>query len=388
MRELTESAITILDRLVSFNTVSNRSNRELIDYIKDYLSELGVESTIIPDATGQKANLFATIGDPTVPGVVLSGHTDVVPVEGQVWQREPFAVTRENGRLYGRGTSDMKGFVACAMAIVPQLKAAELKMPVHLAFSYDEEVGCLGVHSLIEHMTNSVAAPVAALIGEPSNMTVVDSHKGSRGILTTITGKAVHSSRVDLGTSAVLGAMKIVQQMETCSDELEAQSDPSLRFELPYSTINVGVIRGGTARNLVPGDCVLQWEIRGTRPDITDSTQARITKFIDQSVLPDMQQRFEGSRIETSIVYDVPPLVAIPGSEAETLAKRFAGTNETFAVNYGTEAGFFAMADVPAVICGPGSDTEAHIADEWIAIEQIDKCMTFLEALVAHVQAA
>jgi len=379
-----DGAIEILERLVAFNTVSSRSNLELIHYIRDYLDNHGVASTIIPDATGKKANIFATIGDPGRAGYVLSGHTDVVPVEGQAWLRDPFKLTREGGRLYGRGTTDMKGFVACALAMVPAFKAAELRSPIHLAFSYDEEVGCLGVHGIVEHMNGAVATPRAVFVGEPTTMGVVDSHKGSCGMLTQVSGFACHSSRVDLGVNAIFAAATIIEELHRCADQLSSEPDLGSRFVVPYSSVSVGVINGGTARNTVAGDCSFQWDIRATRLGVTEEVQGRIAAFIDGSVLPGMRARFQDARIETSVAYDVPPLVAMPNSEAETLAKRFAGTNETKVVDYGSEAGIFQKAGMPTVLCGPGQDSEAHIADEWIAVEQLDRCMSFLEALSNH----
>jgi acetylornithine deacetylase len=318
---------------------------------------------------------------------LLSGHTDVVPVEGQHWQHDPFRLTREGSRLFGRGTTDMKGFVACALAMVPKLKSAELRVPIHLAFSYDEEVGCLGVHGLVQHMSESVAEPRAVFVGEPTLMAVVDSHKGSCGMLTEVTGFACHSSRVDLGANAIFAAASIIEEVHRGADELAGQADPGVRFEVPYSTVSVGVIHGGTARNAVAGDCRFEWDIRATRPGVTEMVQKRIADFVEGSVLPGMRQRYGGARIETRVAYDVPPLVAAPGSEAETLAKRFAGTNQTKVVDYGSEAGIFQKAGIPTVLCGPGQDSEAHIADEWIAVEQLDRCMSFLEALADHARA-
>jgi acetylornithine deacetylase len=382
-----DGAIEILERLVSFNTVSNRSNLDLIHYIRDYLDTHGIASTIIPDASGEKANIFAAIGDPEQAGYVLSGHTDVVPVEGQNWQRDPFNLTREGNRLYGRGTTDMKGFVACALAMVPRLKAMRLHAPIHLAFSYDEEIGCLGVHSLVDHMNGTVAKPRVVFVGEPTSMAVVDSHKGSCGMLTDITGFACHSSRVDLGVNAIFAAASIIEELHRYADQLSREPDPGSRFVVPYSSASVGVIRGGTARNTVAGDCSFQWDIRATRPGVTEEVQQRIAAFIDASVLPGMRARNQDARIETRVAYDVPPLVAEPGSEAETLAKRFAGRNETVVVDYGSEAGIFQKAGIATVVCGPGQDTEAHITDEWIAVEQLEKCMSFLEALANHARA-
>lgn len=380
--------IDLLAKLVSFNTVSSRSNLDLIHFIRDYLAQYGVQSELIFDATGQKANLFATIGDGRRPGIVLSGHTDVVPVDGQEWTRDPFSLTQEGDRLYGRGTTDMKGFIACVLASVPRTVSTSLAIPLHLAFSYDEEVGCLGVHGLVEHMERHVAKPIAALVGEPTMMSIVDGHKGSCGLLTEVEGLACHSSRVDQGVNAIFYATDIISEIRRCADELMNAPEAGSRFELPFSSVSVGVIHGGTARNAVPGDCAFQWDIRATRPGVTDQVQERVSAFIESDVLPKMRERYPDARVTTTVAYDVPPLVPDAGSTAETLAKRFAGRNDTSTVNYGSEAGIFQAAGVPSVLCGPGRDSEAHITDEWVSADQLRQCMAFLDKLVAYAEQA
>jgi len=382
------TSIDLLSRLVSFNTVSNRSNLEAIYFIRDYLAGHGVSSELIFDETGQKANLFATIGASERPGIVLSGHIDVVPIEGQEWSRDPFSLTPEGDRLYGRGTTDMKGFIACVLAAVPKMTAASLNIPLHLAISYDEEVGCLGVHGLIEHMDRTVAKPIAALVGEPTMMNIVDGHKGSCGLLTEVEGLACHSSRVDQGVNAIFYATDIISEIRRCADELINTPEVGSRFELPFTSVSVGVIQGGTARNAVPGDCAFQWDIRATRPGVSTQVQERVSSFVDHSILPRMRERHPGSRVTTKVIYDVPPLVPDAGSTAELLAKSLAGRNDTSTVNYGSEAGIFQAAGIPAVLCGPGRDSEAHITDEWISADQLQQCMSFLDRLIVYAEQA
>jgi acetylornithine deacetylase len=378
------SEIDLLDRLIAFNTVSRLSNLEMVDFIRSYLAGLGVESVTIRDDTGEKANLFTTIGPADRPGYVLSGHTDVVPVEGQEWSQNPFAMRREGGKLYGRGASDMKGFLACVMACVPLMLKAPLAAPIHLAFSYDEEVGCFGVHGVIAHMKKALPPQRAVFVGEPTDMGVVGGHKGSAGLLTTVTGKLCHSSRPDRGVNAIFHAADLIHELRLYATELRGSPEPDSPFDLPYTTVSVGVIHGGTARNAVPGDCAFQWDIRATKAGMVGSLVDRFKLYTDQSVLPAMRENFVDASVVTKIAYDVPPLAPSAGSLAEVLAKRFAGRNEISALNYGSEAGIFQAAGIPTVICGPGRDSEAHVADEWIAVEQLERCVGFIKELINH----
>lgn len=382
------SEIEILDRLVGFNTVSNRSNLELIDFVRSYLDGLGVASTLLPDATGQKANLLATIGPADVPGYVLSGHTDVVPVEGQEWSHDPFRMWEKDGRLYGRGTTDMKGFVACMLARVPEMLARPLAAPLHIALSYDEEVGCLGAYGLVDHMSKVLPEQLAVFVGEPTGMGVIGGHKGSTGLLTTIAGKACHSSRPDLGVNAIFHAIDLIGELRGYAEELRAAPEAGSPFELPYTTVSVGVIEGGTARNAIPGDVRFQWDIRSTQAGMVEKLVERFRIFSDETVLPVMKAGFPEAAIRTEYAYDVPPMVPSEGSLAETLAKRFAGTNQVGTVNYGSEAGIFQRAGMPTIVCGPGRDSEAHITDEWIALEQLQRCISFLDSLIGHARGA
>lgn len=378
------SAIDILDRLVSFNTVSSRSNLDLIDFTKHYLEAHGVASQVIPDATGLKANLVATIGPSDRPGYVLSGHTDVVPVDGQDWSHDPFRLTRSGDKLFGRGTTDMKGFLACVLERVPAMAGAGLAAPLHIVFSYDEEVGCLGVHGIVRHLDAAVPKPLACFVGEPTDMGVVDGHKGSTGLLTTVLGQACHSSRPDLGVNAIFFAGDLLAELRRYAEELRAAPELNSPFELPYTSVSVGVIGGGTARNAVAGDCRLQWDIRATQPRQVDRITARFERYVAEDILPRMRSGASNATVTTEIVYDVPPLVPDSGSLAHTLALRFAGTNRTSTVNYGSEAGIFQAAGIPTVLCGPGVDAQAHITDEWIAVEQLERCTSFIDAVIVQ----
>jgi acetylornithine deacetylase len=380
---LARSAIAILDRLVAFDTVSRNPNLPLIEWVREYLAGHGVAAAILPGPAG-KANLFATIGPAGTTGVLLSGHTDVVPVNGQVWSRDPFRLVEMEGRLYGRGTCDMKGYVACMLAIVPRLVEAPLRRAVHLGLSYDEEVGCYGAPGLVSHMAEAGIRPAAAFVGEPSMMGVVNGHKGSAGLLTRVTGRAVHSSRPDLGVSALYAALDMVAFLRRRAEELAAAPDSLGLFDPPYTTISVGALQGGTARNAVPGDCRIEWDIRATRNGLLNSLLAETEAEVAERILPAMRERAPEAAIVTEMVYDVPALLPEPMAEAELLAKRLAGRNAAGTVPYGSEAGIFQRAGIPTVICGPGDIVQAHTADEWIAVAEIERCLGFLERLIAH----
>ena len=381
MTDLTASALAILDRLVGFDTVSRHSNLVLIDYVRAYLTDHDIAHVVLPSPDGTKANIFATIGPADRPGIVLSGHTDVVPVDGQTWTHDPFTLTRVGGRVYGRGTTDMKGYVACMLAVAPQLQRAGLRTPVHLAISYDEEVGCFGVHGIVAHMQAIGLRPTAALIGEPSLLGIVNGHKGSAGLLTRVGGLSGHSSRPDSGVNAIFHAADIIAWLRERGAALAAAPDSLGVFEPPYSTISAGVIHGGTARNTIPGDCRIEWDIRATRPGMVETLLADLHAFVETRVLPAMRQRHAGSFVATETVFDVGPLLPQPGCAAETLAKSLSGANSVGTVAYASEAGVFQAAGIPSVICGPGDIAQAHTQDEWIEVAQLTACLALLQRL-------
>jgi acetylornithine deacetylase len=281
----------------------------------------------------------------------------------------------------------MKGYVACILALAPHLARSELRLPVHLALSYDEEVGCFGVHGIVAHLKSLGLQPGAALIGEPSRMGVVNGHKGSCGMLTQVRGASCHSSRPDLGVNAIFHAVDIIADLRARGSALAAAPDSIGVFDPPYSSISVGVVRGGTARNAIPGDCRFEWDIRATRPGVVETVQQAVRDHIDQVVVPAMRQRDAASEVVTEMIYDVPPLVPQPGCAAEALAKALSGANATGTVPYGSEAGVFQLAGIPSVICGPGDIAQAHTPDEWIEVAQIEACTQFLDRLLAHVGA-
>lgn len=381
-----ESLLTpanMLARLVAFDTVSAKSNLELIDFVADWLDSYGVASTRIFNAEGSKANLFATIGPEGDGGVALSGHTDVVPVTGQDWTSDPFAMRADaaTGRLYGRGTTDMKGFIACVLCHVPAFREAALKVPLHIALSYDEEVGCRGVGGMIAGFGGGLPTPAIAIVGEPTSMQIVNAHKGIRGFHVTLRGVAAHSSAPHLGVNTIAYAAEIIRHIGSVADEIRAAADPGCGFQPPFTTFNIGRIQGGEALNIIPEHCSFVWEFRPL-PDVdADAIEARVLSFIETEIEPRMQAENPLAGVRIEFLSRVPPMAAMSDSPAERLVRRLTGANEAITVAYTAEASQFQAAGVPAVLCGPGSIDQAHQPDEWIAAEQLDACSAFLDRL-------
>jgi acetylornithine deacetylase len=379
-----QSAVAILEKLVGFDTVSRNSNLALIEWVKDYCLQHGVAPTVIPNADGSKANLFATFGPADRPGLLLSGHTDVVPVDGQTWSHDPFRLWEADGRLYGRGAADMKGYLACMLALAPQLSKANLSRPIHFALSYDEELGCFGAPDIIRHIRETGLRPAVALIGEPSRMQVVNGHKGSCGMLTLVTGVTCHSSRPDLGVNAAFYGMDIIAALRRRAEGLAAEPDTIGVFDPPYTTISVGLVRAGAMRNAIPADCRIEWDIRATRPGFVETTRAETRAFIEREIIPVMRARAPTTDVTTEVIYDVPLLLPETDGPAEALAKRLTGATTASTVPYGSEAGMFQSAGMSTIICGPGDILQAHTADEWIAISEIEACMAYFDRLVGY----
>lgn len=387
MHHRRQETIAILERLVAFDTTSAKTNIPCIDYVKSYLAGHGIASELVPTADGQKASLYATIGDPAAPGIGLSGHTDVVPVTGQDWSSDPFKLTERDGKLYGRGSCDMKGFLACVMAMVPELKSRKLAEPIHILFSYDEEVGCTGVRPMIAELGKRLAKPRLVIVGEPTTMTVVDAHKGASRFRTTVTGREAHSSMAHIGVNAIHIAGLLIAELGRLEAELrEGRQDP--RFTPPYSTLQVGLIEGGRAQNIVPRHCSFSWEIRSLPGVSIDEVLERFNAAVEQVHLPAMRRVAVDAAIETVHVNTVPAFFSGAGSQAVSLALRLAGQNETYAVSYGTEAGLFQAAGPGSVICGPGDIAQAHRPDEFVAISELDRCLAFLDRLADQATAA
>ena len=376
----------MIEKLISFDTTSHLSNLELIEFVESYLASHGVSSRRVMNEEGTKANLFATLGDEKqAGGIVLSGHTDVVPVEGQDWSSEPFNVMERDGKLFGRGTSDMKSFIALALAYVPEFLKDGPKIPVHLALSYDEEVGCLGVRPMIETILRGLPRPQVVIVGEPSSMKVVNAHKGIQSYSTKVTGLEFHSSQTHLGVSAIQYASELISFLMKLAEEMRERGDASGRFSPPYTTINVGIIKGGTALNIIPKSCSFVWEYRPL-PDADPSEIIdRFNAFAEANVLPRMRDVFPGASIETTTRAQSPGLAALDGDPGETLVMKLAQCNSAEAVSYNTEAGLFQLADIPTVVCGPGDIAQAHKPDEFVELSQIAECEKFMKRIAEFV---
>jgi acetylornithine deacetylase len=385
MPDTPRTAEEILVDLVGFNTVSARSNLELIEYIETYLVGLGVGSVRVANDDGSKTNLFATIGPADRAGVVLSGHTDVVPVANQPWETDPFELTRrfvdDELRLYGRGSADMKGFIAAVLAMVPDFVATDLQTPIHIACSYDEEIGCLGVGRMIERMCADLVKPQLVVIGEPTSMQIVTAHKGIQGFRTEITGVAAHSSAPHLGVNAINYAAEIIRFLCELAAEKQTEGDPANGFNPAWTTFNVGQIQGGEALNIIPEHCAFNWEFRPVPDEDTLAIKARFDAFVAEKIEPRLRTENPLATITTRPLAAVPALRRDDDSPAERLARHLTGANTTHTAAYVAEASQFQASGIPPVLCGPGNIDQAHQANEWIALAQLDECTDFLRRL-------
>lgn len=372
------SALDIVKQLIAFDTTSRNSNLALIAFAQGILERAGARVRLTHDESGQKANLFATLGPQGDRGYVLSGHTDVVPVDGQQWSSEPFAAVERDGRLYGRGTADMKGFVGVALALAPEFARAKLKRPLHFAFSYDEETGCAGVRRLLDDVKAAGIKPELAVIGEPTEMRVAGAHKGGAVIETIARGREGHSSAPERGANAVMMAGAFIGCLQALGEELKGDKDT--RFDPPYSTVQANMVAGGTAVNVLAREAVVTWEYRSLPKHdgaaIVGRAQARA-----EEIVKEFRANAPEARFETKVPASYPALDTEADSPAVRLALSLAGQNEVHALAFGTEAGFFQAAGIPAVVCGPGSINQAHRADEYIALTQLAACERFLRRL-------
>ena len=374
----------VIDRLIAFDTTSRLSNMELIHWVADYLKSWGIESSLSKGADDSKANLFATLGPKGDGGIVLSGHTDVVPVDGQPWDTDPFKVVEKDGKLYGRGTSDMKSFIAIALALVPEFLERGLKRPLHLALTFDEEVGCLGVHHLIEDVKKHGLRPEAAIIGEPTNMEVVDAHKGIAGFRTTFRGVPAHSSMTHIGVSATHSAGRFVAFLDDLFEEYQTRARPDLGFVPPYTTIQVGIMNGGTASNIIAQDAMVDWHFRTMPTDDPKAIEAAAREYLDE-LKAKLAAQHPDTDVVTTVRSNVLPLKPDDASPATQLALALTGANDTHQASFATEAGIFQANGLPAVVCGPGDIAQAHQPNEFITLEQVDACTAFLQRLMGRI---
>ena len=373
--------LDLVKMLIAFDTTSRDSNLALIDFAQSLLEKSGARCRRSYDATGKKANLFATIGPDSGGGYVLSGHTDVVPVDGQDWSSDPFAPEVRDGRLYGRGACDMKGFIGVALALAPEIARAGLTRPIHFALSYDEEVGCVGVTGLLDDLKAEGIKPALAIIGEPTLMKIVGAHKGGAKLVTRCCGREHHSSQPERGANAVMMAGEFITLLDSVWHELRADSDP--RFDPPHSTVQANMMSGGTAVNILARESEVTWEYRCLPDRDASAIVERVNARAALEVLPKYQRRAPEAQLETTLHAQYPGLVMDEDSAAIRLARELTGANQVEAVAYGTEAGHFQNYGIPAVICGPGSIEQAHRPDEFCEVSELHACTAFLRKVIA-----
>jgi len=374
--------LEMIRRLVGFDTTSRESNLGLIEWVRDWLKELGVESRLTYDATGAKANLFATIRKGARPGIVLSGHTDVVPVDGQPWDTDPFTATLKDDRIYGRGACDMKSYIAAALAATPRFLAADLEAPVHFALSYDEEIGCLGVRGLIEDLERNDIRPGGCIVGEPTGMQPVVANKGFRSFRCAVRGKEVHSALAPHGVNAIDYAARLVAHIRGIADRLRDAGPRDEGFDVPFTTLHTGLIRGGTASNIVPRDCEFHFEIRYLPGADPGELEREIRAYASDVLEPEMKRVDPAAGVTFFIKSDTPGLAAAEDERITALGRALARNRSTGKVAYAAEAGLFQRAGIPSIICGPGSIEQAHKPNEYITLEQLARCESFMDRLV------
>ncbi|MGE4239806.1 acetylornithine deacetylase [Ramlibacter sp.] len=377
---------SVLEKLIAFPTVSRNSNLELIVFIRDLLHASGVDSELFYNPERTKASLFATIGPRVDGGIALSGHTDVVPVDGQAWTVDPFQLTEKDGRLYGRGTADMKGYIASVLAAVPALLAQPLKQPVHLAFSYDEEIGCVGVRPMLAELAKRPHRPSVCVIGEPTAMKPVLGHKGKLAMRCVVKGAACHSAYSPSGVNAIEYAAKLISRLGEIGGELAQPSNRDARFDPPFSTVQTGVIKGGRALNIVPAECEFDFEVRAIPGFDAEQVPKRLRDFAETELVPKMRAVQPDTGIELAPLNSYPGLATPHESDAARLLAVLSGSNEFGTVAFGSEGGLFQRAGIPSVICGPGSMDQGHKPDEYVSLAQLAQCDAMLARLVDHVR--
>ena len=380
MDTLTQTRAMLGD-LIAFPTVSSESNLDIIAYLAERLEGAGARVETIPDATGEKANLFATLGPDVAGGLVLSGHTDVVPVKDQVWASDPFEMVERDGRLFGRGSCDMKGFVAACTVMAPHFAARVTDRPVHFAFTYDEETGCFGAEALVKSLADMGIRPSLAIVGEPTSMRVIDGHKGCYEYTTHFSGLAGHGSAPDLGVNAVEFAAQFVSKIIALKDELRARVPEGSNFVPPYTTLNTGSLIGGVAHNVIPDRASVAWDMRPVQPSDAVFVKDALKRLCEDDLLPAMRQVDPQATITTEVLAEVEGLLPMEENPARDLVMDLTGANGTDLVAFGTEAGLFQQAGMSVAICGPGSIEQAHKADEYLDIDQLALCLGMLERL-------
>jgi len=374
----------LLEKLIAFPSVSSDSNLALIEEAADYLEQAGASVTIWKSQDGTKANCLATLGagsNMLKGGIVLSGHSDVVPVSGQKWSNDPFAMVEKDDRLYGRGTCDMKGFIACAMAMAGEYAGLELKRPLHIALTYDEETGCLGGQQLVNDLREAGIQPSVCVIGEPTSLRVIEGHKGCYEYTTRFTGLATHGSLTHQGVNAIEYAARYITRLMEIREGLKNSPPEGRGFEPPYTTLQIGQISGGVSRNTIAGDCTVEWEMRPVKISDADHVKADISAYVENTLLPEMRERAPDARIDLETIAEVVGLMPASESEARDICAELTGSRDTGLVSFGTEAGLYQEMGVSTVVCGPGSIEQAHKPDEYIEVSELTLCLEMLDGL-------
>lgn len=387
MQQPSQASRAMIDRLIAFDTTSRNSNLEIIHFIRDYLKDLGVASEVITGEDPAKANLYATLGPSDRPGIALSGHTDVVPIDGQDWASDPWAVVEKDGKLFGRGTCDMKSFVAVALTFAPRFLERELSVPIHYCFSYDEEVGCLGVRPMLARLAELPVRPRLAIIGEPTDMKVINAHKGKLSYRAQVRGFECHSSLAPQGVNAIEYAAKMVVKLNEMARRKAEQGPFEADYDIPHTTVHTGVMEGGTALNIVPKDCSFEFEFRHLPADDPQALLAEIQRYASEVLEPEMRAVQPDTGIAFEFLSAITGLDTPADHEVVQLAKALTGANATSKVAFGTEAGLFAENSIPAVVCGPGSIEQAHKPNEFVTLEQVALCEGFMERLAERLAA-
>jgi acetylornithine deacetylase len=379
------ASLDLIGKLIAFDTTSRNSNLDLIGFVREHLAKHGVESRLVPSADGNKANLYATLGPQDRPGIALSGHTDVVPVDGQDWTSDPWTVVRRDGRLHGRGTCDMKGFLGIVLAMVPEFLRRGLHTPIHLAFSYDEEIGCVGVRRLLDLLQDMPVKPRACIIGEPTEMKVTVGHKGKKSVRCHVRGLEAHSSLAPRAVNAVEMAAEVVVKLRAMATRCAAEGPFDSDYDVPHTTVHTGVIQGGTALNIVPKDCHFDFEFRYLPGQDVEAMFEEVRRFAEEKLQPGMQKIAAETGFSWKEISAFPGLATPVDSEIVELAKALSGGNSTIKVAFGTEGGLFHEAGIPAIVCGPGSIDQAHKPDEFVTLEQLAMCEAFMRRLMDRV---
>ena len=370
-----DKTVSILTDLVAYPSVSSESNLEIINYLANRIESCGGTVNLMTSENGKQANLFGTIGPEIDGGIVLSGHTDVVPAKELNWDSDPFKLTKKDNLLYGRGSCDMKGFIATTLAAAESLKNQKLNLPVHFSFTYDEEIGCFGARHLSKELKKYKYKPSMVIIGEPTEMEIVEAHKGDCEYTTCFYGIEGHASKPEKGVSAIQYGSLFTNKLFELGDELKKRAPSDSPFDPPWTTIQAGKIEGGVAHNVIAGKCSIDWEMRPVNNEDKDFVKKNLSTYCDNNLLPEMQSKFSKAKIETNIVGEIPGLMPKKDNQARVIMQELLQSNSTGVISFGTEAGIFQEMEMDVVVCGPGSIDQAHKANEFISLSELEKCL-------------